>query len=318
MSTSSESAVGIDPRESGHATGEPAPYNEVSFHQIGVLEAWRRYPQLGWGKGQCLAILDDGCDLTDPRWQAPLPWGPKVIATYNSLTGTPDPTPVPPGYHGTSVGFPSSLNHGGVRGLAFNNHVAHVRCVTVVHLHGRDEAPTMAAALRWVLDNRERYRITAVNLSPLDDERHREPVPTAVDEPLRELRKQGVWVSGPCGNHHYTDGISWPACQPHCFAIGAAVPGRHAVHLDRFTNTDLLVAAQATSSSNAYAAASAMVLREALESSSFPWHTLGSTLPDAILALFQKTGVPVDDPATGHTFRELDLLAALDYVFGNI
>ena len=34
------------------------------------------------------------------------------------IDGNDDPTPVPPGYHGTSVGFPSSLNYQGVRGVA--------------------------------------------------------------------------------------------------------------------------------------------------------------------------------------------------------
>ncbi len=314
-STSKGSApeIGIDPRQSDSTSGQPAPYNETSFRQIGVLEAWLRYPQLGWGKGQCLAILDDGCYLSDSRWQARLPWGPKVIATYNSINGTNDPTPVPPGYHGTTVGFPSSLNHDGVRGIAYNNHVAHVRCVKVVHLSGRDEAPTMAAALQWVLENHERLNITTVNLAPLDDQRHK--APTAIDKPLKELRANNIWVSAPCGNHNYTDGISWPASQPYCFAIGATKPEGHVAHLDRFSNTELLVAAEATSSSNAYAAACAMVLREAIALRGFAWQRLGATIPDAIMAIFQKTGVPVYDSASGNQFKALNLSAALDHVF---
>ena len=118
----------------GHAvTG--TPYNEESFARIGVSEVWERYAdRLSWGKGQCLALLDDGCDLTVPEWQVHLPWGPKVIATWNSIDDNHDPTPVPPGYHGTSVGFPSSLNYQGVCGVACNNSVAQVRCVSIVHV----------------------------------------------------------------------------------------------------------------------------------------------------------------------------------------
>jgi len=308
------SGTGIDPR-----TGTPSPagvaYNAESFAQMRVTEVWERYAgRLSWGRGQCLALLDDGCDLTVPEWQGELPWGPKVIATYNSIDGNDDPTPVPPGYHGTSVGFPSSLNYQGVWGVAHDNSVAQVRCVSVVHLE-RDESVSMAAGLQWVVDHHEQHGITAVNLSPLDDQRHREPVATAIDGKLQALRQLGIWVSAPCGNHGYADGISWPACQPDCFAIGGTVPGGQTAHLDRWANTDLLVAAQATSSSNAYAAASAQILREAIAESGYRWRQMGETLPSAMMAIFRETGRPVDDEETGLTFAELDLLAAVDCVF---
>jgi len=307
--------VGIDPQDVANSL-EPTPHNTESFRQIRVIDAWCKYSDhLTWGKGQCLAILDDGCDLAAPPWQVEMPWGRKVIATYNSIDGNDDPSPVAPGYHGTSVGYPSSINHAGIRGVAYNNFVAHVRCVTTVHLQGQCEAPSMAAALQWVLNHHKQYNITAVNLSPLDDERHREPVSTPIDEKLEALRKQGIWVSAPCGNHHYTDGISWPACQPYCIAIGATIPGQHMAHLDRFSNTDLLVTAQATSSSNAYAAACSMILREAIEKCGYRWQNDVANLPEAILAIFKKTGVSIEDQATQCTFRELDLLAALDHVF---
>jgi len=292
------------------------PYKADDFAAMRVTDAWAKYAdQLTWGKGQCLALLDDGCNLTVPQWRAELPWGKKVLATWDSIDNDPDPTPVPPGYHGTSIGYPSSLHHNGVLGVAFNNYVAQVRCVSIVHLR-KDESKTMAAGLQWVIDNHKRHNITTVNLSPLDDQRHSEPLAeTVVDKKLAELRRLGVWVSAPCGNHNYIDGISWPACQPHCFAIGATIPGQHTANLDRFKNTDLLVAARATSSSNAHAAACSMILREAIAKNDFPWKDHGENLPDAMLAIFKKTGRDVVDAKTEITFKELDLLAALDYVF---
>ncbi len=307
--------MGIDPQDVARSE-QGAPFNAESFNQIRVIDTWRKYKDvLTWGKGQCLAILDDGCDLSDLPWQVEMGWGPKVVATYNSIDENNDPTPVPPGYHGTSVGYPSSINHDGVYGVAYNNFVAQVRCVTIVHLDGQHEAPTMAGALQWVLAHHERYNITTVNLSPLDDGQHQQPVSTIIDEPLLALRELGIWVSAPCGNHHYTEGISWPACQTNCFGIGATVPGKYEVHLDQYTNTDLLVAAQATSSSNAYAAACAMILREAIEKCDYRWQEEGANLPQAILAVFKRTGVHIEDRATNYAFRELDLLAAVDHVF---
>ncbi len=309
--------VGIDPQASRDASTEFTPYNRESFEQLGVLEVWQKYSDvLTWGKGQTLAVLDDGCDITTPQWQAQLPWGPKVIATGNTVEGGTDPAHRPPGYHGTTVGYPSSVNYEGLRGIAYNNQVAHVRCVTTVHLPG-DESATIAEALQWVIDNHQKYNITTVNLAPVDDIAHPAPIETAIDEKLRQLRERHIWVSAPCANNNFTDGISWPACAQDCFAIGAVKPGLHEAYLDRFSNTDLLAVAQATSSSNAYAVGSSMILREAIEKLGFDWQRYGVTIPDAMLAIFQQTGIPVHDPATDCDFRELNLLAAIDFVFGS-
>lgn len=290
------------------------PYRAADFAAMRVAETWEKYAgQLTWGKGQCLALLDDGCDISVPQWQTRLPWGPKVIATWDAVDGDDNPAHVKPGYHGTTIGYPSSLNYQGMLGVAFNNHVAHVRSVSVVHLR-KDESRTMAAALQWVIDHHQQYNITTVNLAPLDDQQHQEPLATLIDAKLKQLRGLNIWVSAPCGNHHYTDGISWPACQPNCFAIGGTVPGKHQAHLDRYSNTDLLVPASATSSSNAYAAASSMILREAIEKSQFDWKPLGKNLPEAMMAIFQKTGREIEDPKSKLVFKELDLLAAVDFV----
>lgn len=301
------------PTHLARAAGEP--YDANDFRQMRALDAWAKYDGvLTWGKGQCLAILDDGCKLAEPEWQATLPWGKKVIVTYDSIDHDADPSPGPSGYHGTSVGYPSSLNHGGKLGVAFNDYVAQVRCVSTVHLRS-DEAKTMAEAMQWVIDNHKKYNITAVNLSPLDDQSHTKPVPTAIDAPLKKLRELGIWVSAPCGNNEHTDGISWPACAEHCFAIGATQQTTDVVYRDRFSNTDILVPAAATSSSNAYIAGASMILREAIEKSGYRWQADGRNMADAMMAIFKKTGVSVHDPATKLDFKRLDLLAALDFVF---
>ncbi len=235
-----------------------------------------------------------------------------MLATWDAVDGDDDPAHVKPGYHGTTIGYPSSLNFQGSLGVAFNNQVAHVRSVSVVHLR-KDESQTMATALQWVIDHHQEYNITTVNLA-LDDQKHQQPLATVIDDKLQKLRELNIWVSAPCGNHHYTDGISWPACQKDCFAIGGTIPGEHQAYLDRYSNTDLLVAAAATSSSNAYAAACSMILREAIEKSKFDWKPWGNNLPEAMMAIFQKTGREIQDPQSKSTFKELDLLAAVDFV----
>ena len=224
---------------------------------------------------------------------------------------------------------PSSHHLSGRLGIAFNNRVVHIRGCTIVHLPKepatveqttplpvrRDEVESIARGLQWVIDNHARYAITTVNLSPVDDQPHAKPWPTIIDSKLDALRKLNIWVSAPCANHGYSTGISWPACQPGAFAIGASRPEGDVAHLDRYKNTDILAPATATTSSNAHAVGCAMVLREAIERSGYDWRSESDTLPDAMMAIFRKMGVPIHDPATGLTFRRLDLLAAVDHVF---
>lgn len=294
-------------------------YNEPEMRHFRVPETWEKYKdKLTWGRGQTLAILDDGCDLMVPEWRAKLPWGePKVVAGYDAVDHDDDPSPVPPGYHGTTVGFPSSLNHDNTLGVAYNNQVAHVRAVTIVHLT-QDESRSIADGLQWVIDNHNRYNITTINLAALDDQQHQAPMQTAIDAKLDELRKLNIWVSAPCGNNQHVNGISWPACQPGVFGIGAVKPGEEVAINDRWKNTSILVPATATSSSNAYIAASSMILREAIEKSGYDWKQDGATLPEAMMAIFKKTGVDVDDTAgSGFRFKRMDLLSAVDYVFNS-
>jgi len=307
-----------------HTTG--VPYSPVDFAHARVTDTWQRYDGfLTWGRGQTLAALDDGCDMSVPEWNTYLPWGRKVIATWNVFDNNDNPAPGPLGYHGTSVGYPSSLNHNGKLGVAYNNYIAQVRSVTTVHLPS-DESPTMAAALRWVIDNHQQYNITTVNFAMLDDKPHQSPLSTSIDAELRTLRQLGIWVSAPCGNNDYTNGISWPACQPDCFGIGAVWPvwpddvkkgtAWDSVFRDRWSNTAILVPATATSSSNAYICGASMILREAIAKTGYRWQNDGATLPDAMMAIFKRTGADVFDQATWLAFKRMDLLAAVEYVVG--
>jgi hypothetical protein len=329
-----QQAISEPPRvrdESMSAQLPGEPINPVEFARMRVTDTWARYADvLSWGRGQTLAVLDDGCDLTVPEWNTPLPWGePKVAAGYDAVDEDDDPSLVPPGYHGTGTAYPSSHHSDGRLGIAFNNRVIHIRSCTIVHLPKAptqgdssepvpvrdEEVQSIARALQWVIEHHEQYKITTVNLSPVDDQRHVKPWPTIIDAKLEVLRKLNIWVSAPCANHHYTTGISWPACQPAVFAIGGSKPDADVAHLDRYKNTDILVPATATTSSNAHAVGCAMILREAIEKSGYVWKADGPTLPDAMMAIFKRTGVDIHDPGTGLDFKRLDLLAAVDHVF---
>ncbi|MBA4016262.1 MAG: hypothetical protein C0483_03645 [Pirellula sp.] len=297
---------------------EPVPAQSPGFERAGIVAVWEKYAdRLTFGRGQTLALLDDGCKPGLPEWSAKNGDGkPKTLVIYDAVDGDDDAKHEGRGYHGSTIAGPSSVNYGGKRGVAYENQIAIVRSLECCHCKTADGVP-LARALQWVIDNHAKYNITTVNLAPVDDQEHAEPVPTDIDSKLAQLRKLGVWVSAPAGNHKFTAGISWPACQPNCFAIGAVSPKTDVVYLDRSPKIDLVVPAAATSSSNAITCGAVMLLREAIEKSGYDWKADGPTLPDAMLKILQTTGVPVDDPGSKQTFRRLDLLAAIDYVFAN-
>lgn len=287
------------------------PAQPAEFEHAGVLAAWKAYADvLTFGKGQTLALLDDGCTMSRPEWQ-----GDKVRVTYDAVDGDNDPKHEGKGYHGSTIGIPSSVNHGGKRGVAYNNQIAVVRSLECCHCKIADSV-SLAKALQWVIDHHAEHAITTVNLAPVDDLEHAEPVPTEIDAKLAKLRELGIWVSAPAGNHHFTKGISWPASQPNCFAIGAVTPGKDVVTLDRSAKIDLLVPARATSSSNAILCGSAMLLREAIGKTGYDWKKHGPDVASAMMNIFQTTGVEVKDDKSGLTFRRLDLMAALKLVTG--
>lgn len=304
-----------EPKEKTPPLGQPV--QAAAFVHANITQAWEKYAGvLSFGRGQTLALVDDGCKLSMPEWQATVAGVPKVRVCFDAVDGDDDPKHEGRGYHGSTIGIPSSLNYQGKWGVAYNNQVAVVRGLECCHCNVMDSR-TLAVALQWVLDHHVEHRITTVNLAPVDDLEHAEPVATEIDDKLAQLRQRGVWVSSPTGNHHFTRGISWPASQPDCFAIGAVRPGKDQVYLDRHEKVALLVPAAATSSSNAVACGAAMLLREAIEISGYDWKADGPNLPEAMMAVFQRTGKVVVDPATNQSYRRLDLLAALDHVFAS-
>lgn len=83
----------------------------VSFKHAGVTDAWAAYAgKLTFGKGQTLALLDDGCKLSMPEWTATVDGVPKVLISHDSVDGDDDPKHEGKGYHGSTIGIPSSLN----------------------------------------------------------------------------------------------------------------------------------------------------------------------------------------------------------------
>ena len=110
------------------------PAQPVAFKHAGIVEAWETYRhRLTFGKGQTLALVDDGCTLSRPEWSKSEGDQPKVLVTYDSVDGDSDPKHEGRGYHGSTIGIPSSVNYGGKWGVAYNNQLAVIRALECCH-----------------------------------------------------------------------------------------------------------------------------------------------------------------------------------------
>ena len=293
------------------------PYKLEPYKKLGVIDAWQKYHNiLTYGKNQTMAIIDDGCDLSAPEWQTSVFGSKKVLGAYNSIDKNNDPSHGPNGYHGTSVGYPSSLNYKGICGIAYNNNVVHIRGCNVVNLI-EDETEHISDALQWIIDNYKKFNITTIQMTCGDNKPHTCPMPTIIDEKLLQIKKLNIWISAPCGNRGQTTGICWPACQENIVAVGTAYETIDEVFCDRYKNTDIVVSGGACSFANANIAACAMILREAIEINGFDWRKYGKYMPDAILKIFQITATDVYDSITDHYYKNLNFIKAVDFVFEN-
>ena len=117
------------------AIGAAEPILPAEFRLTRITDSWEKYSTiLSFGRGQTLALVDDGCKLSMPEWNTKDEGRPKVLVSYDSVDGDNDPKHEGKGYHGSTIGIPSSVNHAGKHGVAFNNQLAIVR--SLVELHG--------------------------------------------------------------------------------------------------------------------------------------------------------------------------------------
>ena len=191
-----------------------------------------------------------------------------------------------------------------------------------------DVAKTLREALRFVIANHRRFRITHVHISHVErkvrsDANYSQFM--TFDDELLALRRLGISVVAPAGNvcQQKDSAVNWPAMHPLITSVGVLLPqspwgppGRTCAA----KQTDIAVRSSAhTSSSAACMSAFFLILREALLlSQSKDWRELGSTLPEAILSVLRSTGGNYANPR-GHpwnlTFALLD--RALSFILEN-
>lgn len=99
---------------------------------------------------------------------------------------------------------------------------------------------TLAKALKWVYDNKEKFNIQALSMSQghhnLLNQFSYCPIHGAVDLQIKNLKSINVPSFFPTGNAYDYSRIDWPACHPDSIAIGASSSYGS---IESYSNSDL-------------------------------------------------------------------------------
>jgi len=165
------------------------------------------------GLGTTVAVIDDGIDFTNAAFgsctSAGIPTSCHVVASETLVTnGAAGANHT----HGTNV---AAI----VLGVAPASQIA---MLNVFNNTGGALASDIIDAINWSIDNRNTYKIVAINMSLGGQSKFTTPCTT--DWSTRAItiaKNKGISVVVAAGNTAYTDGLSSPACAPDAISVGA-------------------------------------------------------------------------------------------------
>src|SRR5437867_1633800 len=172
------------------------------------------------GKGQAVAILDTGVDYNHPALGGG--WGRTVIAGYDFVNN--DNDPMDQTGHGTMVAGMIAARTFSYGGYRYRGIAPGAKIVALRIEDNSDYLPDsrIEAALRWVINNRKKYNITALNMSLGDGDYEHKFTRGPYGDELATLKKMGVFITAASGNDGIsTPGINYPAADPSVVGVGS-------------------------------------------------------------------------------------------------
>jgi len=172
------------------------------------------------GKGQTVAILDTGVDYNHPALGGG--WGRTVVGGYDFVNN--DSDPMDENGHGTEVAGMIAARQFTYGGFKYRGIAPGAKIVALRIEDNSDYLPDsrIEAALRWVINNRKKFNITAVNMSFGDGDYQKKFTRQPYGDELATLRKMGVFITAASGNDGIsTPGINYPAADPSVVGVGS-------------------------------------------------------------------------------------------------
>lgn len=319
------------------------PQNASFGSMIGLNSVFADTPYRG--QGYSIAVIDTGIDYDDTALGGGFGPGYKVVAGYNFVNNTANP--MDDNGHGTVVASEIAASDSTYSGVAPD---ADLIALKVLDANGEGTYANVLNALNWVIANRTKYNIVAINLS-LGSGNYTVNPYTFLDPDLSTLTSDGVFIGVAAGNSFYDNksalGLAYPAIDPYVVSVGAVYDGSYGTvtwidgaqdyntapdHIASFSQRgpqlDILapgamitapglnnayVSMAGTSMATPVITGSAVIIRQALDA----LHEADNE--SAILSIMQKTGVTdvdnlsADDNVvnSGLSFKRINLEAAI-------
>ncbi|HEY7119607.1 MAG TPA: carbohydrate-binding protein [Tepidisphaeraceae bacterium] len=151
----------------------------------------QQFPQLT-GAGETVAVIDSGVDYNHPALGGG--WGKKVIGGWDYMGK--DSNPMSDSYaHGTGVAGMIASSGYDYKGYHFQGIAPGVKLVAL----RQNNQSGVAAALQWVIANKSKYNIVAVNMTDYGGGGTK-TTGNSIKASLATLDKMGVYVASPSGN----------------------------------------------------------------------------------------------------------------------
>jgi len=165
------------------------------------------------GEGSSVAVIDTGVRNTH------VDFGNRIIAQKNFVTGTNDAwDDHGHGTHVSGIIVANVVNEGIAPG-------AKLVSLKVLDENGFGYWIAIVKALKWILENKDIYKITVVNISIGDSGNYTEGFNDALSQAIKELRAARIAVVIASGNgfesHESEQGMSFPANCPSSVSVGA-------------------------------------------------------------------------------------------------
>jgi len=156
-----------------------------------------QFPQIT-GAGESVAIIDSGVDYNHPQLGGG--WGNRVVAGWD-FAGN-DSNPMSDSFaHGTGVAGMMGASGFDMNGQHYQGIAPGVKIIALRQAN----TSQMAAALKWVIANKAKYNIVAVNFT--DWGGGNKTTATSIKASLQTLSSMGVYASSPSGNNGSKGGV---------------------------------------------------------------------------------------------------------------
>ncbi|HEY7115039.1 MAG TPA: carbohydrate-binding protein [Tepidisphaeraceae bacterium] len=278
---------------------------------IGQDLAVADYPNLT-GAGEAIAIIDSGVDYKHPALGGGMGPSFKVVTGYDFAGGDADPMPDTLA-HGTGAAGIAAANSYVYDGYRYQGIAPGARIIAL----RENSTGGVKAALDWVLNNRGKYNIVAINMTDFGG-----ASPTLYRDVLKQLIAAGVFVTYPAGNNGAGVPIS-AAVDPAEFAIGSVnLSGQISAFSQRGAELDLLAPGEKVTLPYYDVNTRANIYLDTADGTSWASPAVAGAAalirqidprftPAQIMRIMQDSGVAVYDPVSKLTYKRLNLRAAL-------